>query len=162
MALIVEDGTGVEGAESLASVEFADAYHAARGNAAWAAIASTEIKEQLLRKATDYAVGVYYGSWLGSQVSSAQALPFPRYVNGSNVGVPLSIQQAIAELALIAKTTSLMPNVTRGKKRVKVGPIEVEYDGASPASTKFVAASLRFSPWLSGMVNGAMVKLVRS
>lgn len=162
MALIVEDGTGVIGAESLASVQFADTYHAARGNAGWASVASTEVKEQLLRKATDYAVAMYAGAWNGTPVKADQAMPFPRYIAGANVGLPLSIQQAIAELALIAKTTPLMPNVTRGKKRVKVGPLEVEYDGNAATSTKFVAASLRFGPWLSGVATGAMVKLIRS
>lgn len=162
MALIVEDGTGVTGAESLASVEFADAYHAARGNAGWASVASTEIKEQLLRKATDYIVNVYASAWAGNPVKSNQAMPFPRYVAGSNIGLPLSIQQATAELALIVKTTPLMPSITRGKKRVKVGPLEVEYDGNAANATKFVAASLRIAPFLSGMATGAMVKLVRS
>lgn len=162
MALIVEDGSGVTGAESLASVAFADAYHAARGNAAWAAVASEEVKEQLLRKATDYIVNMYAGSWSGVEVVAGQAMPFPRYVASSNIGVPLSVKQATAELALIAKTTPLMPNITRGKKRVKVGPLEVEYDGNAATSTRFVAASLRLAPFLSGMATGAMVKLVRS
>ncbi len=162
MALIVEDGTGVTGAESLASVAFADAYHAARGNAGWASVASTEVKEQLLRKATDYAIAVYYGNWNGVEVATGQALPFPRYVNTINIGNPLGVQQAIAELALIAKSTPLMPNVTRGKKRVKVGPLEVEYDGSAATATKFVAASLRFAPFLGGAVSSAMVKLVRT
>lgn len=162
MALIVEDGTGVANADSLASVAFADQYHADRGNAGWASVASTEVKEQLLRKATDYAVAMYSGLWNGVEVVAGQSLPFPRIIAGKNVGVPLSVKQAIAELALIAKTTPLMPNVTRGKKKVKVGPLEVEYDGNSATATKFVAASLRFGPWLSGIATGAMVKLVRS
>lgn len=162
MALIVEDGTGIAGAESLASVAFSDSYHAARGNSGWTDIASVEIKEQLLRKATDYIVAMYAGAWAGTPVKSDQAMPFPRYVAGSNIGLPLSIQQATAELALIAKSTPLLPSVTRGKKRVKVGPLEVEYDGNAATSTKFVAASLRIGPFLSGLASGAMVKLIRS
>lgn len=159
--LIVEDGTGVLNAESLASVAFADTYHAARGNSAWTGIASVETKEQLLRKATDYAVNTYAGAWAGVTVSSTQSLPFPRLVSSVNIGLPVSIQQAIAELALSAKTSPLMPNITRGKKRVKVGPIEVEYDGTSSVATAFVNASLRFAPYLVGIATGAMVRLVR-
>lgn len=163
MALIVEDGTGVDGAESLASVAFADEYHAARGNTAWTDIAQNETKEQLLRKATDYAVNMYAGSWAGVTVSPTQSLPFPRIVNGTNIGLPISIQQAIAELALSAKTSPLSPNISRGKKRVKVGPIEVEYDGNSASATIFVAASMRFAPFLSGFSsNSAMARLVRT
>lgn len=162
MALIVEDGTGVANAESLASVAFADTYHANRGNIVWADIADVATKEQLLRKATDYAVAKYAGLWAGVPVSEAQFLPFPRTVNGTNIGLPVSIQQAIAELALSAKTSPLMPNIVRGKKKVKVGPIEVEYDGNSAVATTFVAASLRFAPFLSGVASGAMVKLVRT
>lgn len=162
MALIVEDGTGVANAESLASVAFADTYHANRGNIAWGDIADVATKEQLLRKATDYAVAKYAGLWAGVPVSEAQFLPFPRTVNGTNIGLPVSIQQAIAELALSAKTSPLMPNIVRGKKKVKVGPIEVEYDGNSAVATTFVAASLRFAPFLSGVASGAMVKLVRT
>lgn len=163
MALIVEDGTGIANAESLASVAFADTYHAARGNAGWAAIAEVEVKEQLLRKATDYAISVYAGKWAGVTVSPTQSLPFPRIVNGTDIGLPLAIQQAVCELALTAKTSPLMPNISRGKKRVKVGPIEVEYDGNSAVATSFVSASLRFGPFLSGLAsNGAMARLVRT
>lgn len=159
--LIVEDGTGVANAESLASVAFCDTYHADRGNAAWGAF-TLQVKEQQLRKATDYAVAVYNNAWSGLPVASGQSLPFPRIVDSLNVGVPLSIKQAIAELALIAKTTPLMPNVTRGKKRVKIGPIDIEYDGSAPTSVKFISASLRFGPWLATPVSAAMVKLTRS
>ena len=159
MALIVEDGTGKPDAESLASVAFADAYHAGRGNAAWAAT-DAEVKEQLLRKATDYIVSMYAGSWAGLELVAGQALPFPRSPWG--LVVPVPIQQACAELALIAKTTPLMPNVTRGKKRVKVGPLEVEYDGNAATSTKFVAASLRIGPFLSVLSTGPFAKLVRT
>lgn len=161
MALIVEDGSGVADAESLASVAFADAYHEARGNGAWAAL-TTEVKEQLLRKATDYIVGTYFNAWSGALVNANQALPFPRIVGGSNVGVPLSIKQGTAELALIARSTSLTPVVKRGKKKVKVGPLEVEYDGNAPTATLFTAVSLRFGPWLNAPGNSAMVRLIRT
>jgi hypothetical protein len=158
MALIVEDGTGVAGAESLATVAFADAYHAARGNTAWATIDLT-VKEQLMRKATDYAAVMYGPSMAGVSVFVNQPLPFPRNLWPT---VPVVIQQAIVELALIARTTPLLPNITRGKKMVKVGPLEVQYDGNSATSTNFVAASLRFAPFLSTLSAGPFAKLVRT
>ena len=35
MALVVENGTGVTGADSYVDLTYLDAYHAAHGNAAW-------------------------------------------------------------------------------------------------------------------------------
>ena len=160
MALIVEDGTGIADAESLASVEFFKDYHAKRGNAV-AATLTDEVIEQLLRKATDYAVALYATQWGSEPAVVGQALPFPRVAWG--LTVPLPVQQAIAELALIARTTPLMPNVTRGKKKVKVGPLEVEYDGNASTSTNFVAASLRFAPFLYLVATASpFAKLVRT
>lgn len=162
MALIVEDGTGIPDAESMASVAFADDYHAKRGNAGWAAIAGEATKEQLLRKATDYAVDLYAGLWAGIPATDHQNMPFPRIVGGINIGLPVSIQQAIAELALVAKTSPLTPNISRGKKKVKIGPLEVEYDGNSPVATAFTSASLKFAPFLTtGFKTGINAKLVR-
>lgn len=159
MALVVEDGTGKADAESLTSVAFFMDYHAKRGNTA-AATLTEETVEQLLRKANDYFSGVYAGSLRGVPLFSIQALSFPRDLWPGEP--PVAIQQAIAELALIAKSTPLMPSISRGKKRVKVGPLEVEYDGTSSTSTNFVAASLRIAPFLSGLVRGPFAKLVRT
>lgn len=53
--LNVEDGTGVIAlANSYVGVAEADNYHVARGNAAWAAAATEEIREEALIRATDY------------------------------------------------------------------------------------------------------------
>lgn len=160
MAFIAEDGTGIAGANSLASVEFADVYHAERGNVAWAAL-DLSAKQQNLVKATDYAVGKYGAVFNGCLVISNQALPFPRYINGVNILLPVGIQQAIAELALISATTNLMPTLGRSKKSVQVGPIKVEYDEDSSQEKQFISASLKLCPFLRG-ISGAMVKLVRS
>lgn len=59
MALTVEDGTIVAGADSYISAEDATAYHAARGNSAWAAL-TADAMDQHIRKATDY-MGQVYG-----------------------------------------------------------------------------------------------------
>lgn len=165
MAFTVEDGTGIANANSLVSVAFADNYHAERGNSGWTDIADETTKQQLLIKATDYFVDKFGLVLLGDPVASGQALPYPRYVYISgvktNVGNPIGLQRGIAELALIAKTTPLVPSVTRGKKRVKIGPIDIEYDGSSPVATQFTAAVMKFAPYLSSYASGAMAKLVR-
>lgn len=160
MAFVAEDGTGLPNANSLTSVAFADAYHAERGNAAWAAINNTR-KQQLLIIATDYVVGIYGMAFIGARAVTGQALPFPRIVNYVNVGNPDGVQQAIAELALVANTASLSPNISRGKKRVKIGPLEVEYDGNSPSQTRFVSASLKLAPFLKATASGNMARLQR-
>ena len=161
MPFIVETGVGYNNSNSLASVEFADEYHAERGNAAWADIELAR-KQQLLIKATDYATGKYGSAFDGRKAIAGQALPFPRIVNYTNVGNPIGVQQAIAELALIANTTPLSPNVARGKKRVKVGPIDVEYDGNSSTQTEFVTASLKLAPFLKSTAGGMTRRLVRT
>jgi hypothetical protein len=162
MPFVAEDGTGYANANSLSSVEFADNYHAERGNAAWAAF-DLERKQQLLIKATDYVTGVYNVAFEGRRAVAGQGLPFPRIVNYANVGNPIGVQQAISELALVAHTTPLSANISRGKKRVKIGPLEVEYDGNSPTQTMFVSASLRLAPFLkAGSTNGFNIRLTRA
>lgn len=170
MPLIVETGTGVANADSLASIAFIDEYHAARGNGAWAAISTIERKEQLARRATDYLRVTYYGAWIGVAAFLGNNLPFPRNpltpreFGLYELGVPLEVKQALAELALIANTVALFPNpsTTRGKKRVKVGPIEVEYDSTSGAQNKFVGASMLLIPFLKRMATTNMAKLIRA
>lgn len=160
MAFTVEDGTGVVGANSLASVAFADAYHADRlTGTAWTAVGDAAAKQKLLVAATDYVVDLYAGALAGKLALVTQALPFPRY--GFSI-VPVGVKAAVVELALVSNTTPLLVNVGRGKKKVKVGPLEVEYDGNSAVQTFFVAASLKMAPYLTGYgVSRVMVPLVR-
>ncbi len=112
MALITEDGSGKADAESFASVADADAWHAARGNAAWAALTAGE-KEINLRKATDYMQQSYRSAWAGQRVTSTQALDWPRYdvplkdLPGSyypSDTVPAEVRNACIMLALKAST----------------------------------------------------------
>lgn len=145
MALNVGNIANNPSLDSPISVKGADTYHELRGNTAWAEI-DDEVKEQLLRKATDYMIATYGRSWSAVVIAMVQ--------------VPLLMAQAAAELALTAKTTPLLSNITRGKKRVKVGPLEVEYDGTSAVQTQFVLASRKLAPLLIAR-NGAMVKLTR-
>ena len=79
MALTAEDGSIVTGAESLCSVADADAYHSGRGNAAWAALATTALKEEALRRATDFMRQRYRGRWQGRIVQKGQPQDWPRY-----------------------------------------------------------------------------------
>lgn len=170
MALEVEDGTGKANAESFVSVAEALTYHAARGNTAWAALASDALREQALRRATDYMQQVYRSRWQGSRVSSAQRLEWPRdgvtkranypyhdyYAN--NI-VPEEVRNVCAELALKAATASLAPDLDRAKSSVTVGPLSVTYDPASPEAKRYRAVEMTILHMLEGAGNSA--RLVR-
>ncbi|CAB4131768.1 hypothetical protein UFOVP131_39 [uncultured Caudovirales phage] len=145
MALSVGNIAASSTYDSAVSVEYVDAYHEARGNAAWG-LTDPTVKEQLLRKVGDYLSATYGRVWSRGLVASST--------------VPVALAKASAELALIAKTTPLVTNVTRGKKRVKVGPLEIEYDGNATTQTQFVMASRMLAPLLVA-TSGAMVKLNR-
>lgn len=143
MALITENGTGLANAESYISVIDATAYHAARGNAAWAALADDATREQMLRRATDFIEQLYRDRWAGYRVSLTQALSWPRYeapvkdAHSPTFGnlrayypsdaVPTLVAKVCALLALraISGELSAIPDVA--VKRKRVGPIDIEY-----------------------------------
>ena len=137
MSLIVEDGSGMANAESYISVANADTYHSNLGNTAWASLTTT-VKEQLLRKATNYMVQVYRQSWAGYRKNDTQALDFPRiavplwdtgvYSYYPDDEVPKEVKDACCEFALKANSATLAPDVDRLTKREKLGSLEVEYD----------------------------------
>lgn len=165
MALIVEDGTGLANAESYVSVAEATTYHADRGNAAWAAIATDTIREQLLRKATNFMSQNYRMRWASFRVTVAQALDWPRawvalrdapYGYGSfsayvpNNVVPVEVRRACAELALLANSGDLNPPLERATASEKVGEIAVTYDVHGPEYKRYRAIDQILSPYLVG------------
>jgi hypothetical protein len=169
MALIVEDGTGLAGAESFCSVDAADTYHTARGNeTAWTDLDST-VKEQHLRKASDYMEAVYRSNWDGYRVNGTQALSWPRHevrikdYTGwyPSDAVPAVVANACAELALRSVSGALAPDIKRQVKRIKVDVIETEYaDGATPY-TRFRAVDNMLEPFFGG-ASGMNIKIVRA
>lgn len=171
MALIVEDGTGLVNAESFISVADATKYHSDRGNAAWAALATDTLREQALRRATDYMQQVYRLRWRGYRKTLAQAIEWPRlavrradfdvfpaYV--ANDIVPVEVANACAEFALRAASAALAPDLTRAKSGVVIGPLRVDYDPASPEATRYRAIDGILLPYLCD--TGASVRLVRT
>lgn len=162
MALIIPPAPG---ATSLCSVADADAYHAARANAAWALL-DNDAKEAALIRATDFMGQAYGQRWKGVRASSAQTLDWPRYgavVNGYDLpgdSVPVAVANACAELALRASAKPLAPDVGRLKSRVKVGPIETEYVAGSGAQTKYSAVDSMLAGYLSG--GTSMISVVRA
>lgn len=156
MSLIIENGTGLANAESYIAVTAATAYHASLGNAAWAALASDTIREQLLRKATGYMQQTYNGRWKGVQATSTQALDWPRVgvlVNGwvvPNLTIPVDLANACAELALRAASADLSPDVGPQVTSETVGSISVSYAVGARQTTAFKAVDNLLAKYLTG------------
>ncbi len=163
MTLVVEDGSGKANAESYISVADADARHTALGNSAWTG--DTTAKEAALRRATAYMEQAYRSRWTGERMTAAQALSWPRWgvcVEGFIVdsdAVPNEVAHACADLALRSLENDLAADLTRGVLREKVGPIETEYDAASPQATRFRAVEMALEPFFKA--SSSMASLVR-
>jgi len=180
MSIIVEDGTGKADSETYISVADASTYHTARGNSAWAALATDAIREQCLRKATDYMIQAYRSRWKGTRGSATQALDWPRsevylepvaavspsiyyeYSNlvASNI-VPEPVKRACAELALKAATAELLADQNQAVLSEQVGPIAVTYDKNSPQRVRYAAVDSLLSPYFRAG-GGCSVGLVRT
>lgn len=165
MALIVEDGTGKSDSESYISVADADTRHSNAGLTNWATLSTTE-KEQAIRRATQYMEQAFRLRWKGQRKERLQALSWPRYdvvVDCWSVDsdtVPSEIANACADLALKAAAGDLAPDLERGIKREKVGPIETEFDTATPQSKRYRAIEMTLAPFLKGSLMSA--SLVRA
>lgn len=142
MAFEAEDGTGNSEAVSYCSVEFADAYHAAAGNAAWTGLEQAK-KEQALVAATRWIENNYRGQWLGYVLTTNQALAWPRAgIVDPQTGVtyplgwfPKALAEATAELADEARQGKLYANADPSKPALTektVGPITYKYAPQSP------------------------------
>lgn len=134
MALIVENGSMVTGAESYASVAYSNSYHSLIGNESWSDL-DNSTKEQCLRKATQYMQSKYFSKWQGIKRDDDQALDWPRenvIIFGTsslvaNSIIPNEIKNACCLLALRASTSELVSDKERAIKREKIDVIETEY-----------------------------------
>ena len=152
MALVVEDGSGLAGANTLAGLDTADAYHAERGNQAWAS-AATAAREAALIRGSAF-LGRRY-RWRGYRLNQDQALCWPRGGVTDGDGwllpwdrVPRVVVQAACEAALRELAAPLDPDLPRGGRvlREKVDALEVEYHPAAPAGEAY--------PVLDGLLAG--------
>ena len=130
MALIVENGTGVAGANSYATTDAHRAYAAARG-VVLGIDADIETKNAL---AIDYLEGKR-NKFSGSKVNPLQALQYPRYgvsIDGyamEQTYIPLELIKANSQLILEQQNgVNIMP--TQNEPSIKsesIGPIKTEY-----------------------------------
>ncbi len=139
-SLIIENGSGVPGANSFATLSAADAYHADRANIAWSLAAQGE-RESALIRAGQYLNGL---AWKGRKTGRGNAMAWPRQgvvdddgfpLDGADVPMEVIWAQCEASLRELISPGMLSPDLPRGGSvaREKVGDIEVEYEsGAAP------------------------------
>lgn len=182
MAILVENGQGVPGANTFADAAYADAYFAASGEATWTGEAAA--KEAALVRAGRYLNGL---CWQGIEVQEGiQPMCWPRYDvpmrNASGMAcagysyaygaggyyaywpsnaVPERVKQAQCEAALrYLAGTDMLPDLERGGQVVmeRVDVITTQYANGAPAGTRFLAVEALLRPFLK---SGNCVDLVR-
>lgn len=170
MAITVEDGTVVTGADSYVSVAFADSYFEIDEAfaATWTAMTTAE-KETRLKWATrvlDQKV-----AWKGSKTTDTSSLRWPRTGVRDRDGniidtdeMPLQLKQVTCEVAKFLETNN--PTTSQGGdalKRIAVDVIEIEYqEGTSqPEAPPLINQLLRglgTYPSAGGHVFGKIIK----
>jgi hypothetical protein len=160
MSIIAEDGTGIAGAETYASVTFVDAYFVARSHLAiattWAAVGTTTAKKEgALREASTYLDAEFGARYRGTRAGRVQGLQWPRTgaLDGEGYplpALPLELQQAAAELAGRAVSAPLADDEARGGdiKRMKAGSVEIEYAQGARLGTTYGIVSKMLVPLL--------------
>ncbi len=150
MALIIEDGSIVAGANSFATVVECRAYCDARALVLPTADADVEV---LLINAADY-LFTLEEDYQGLRVDSTQVLPFPRetvILYGADISgtIPQILKDGQSRLAFDATTTTLQATgAGRVTKEETVGPVGVEYaeDGVSNPQAQPTAALTILKP----------------
>jgi len=109
MALIVEDGTGLDDANAYVSEANVDTHHSDRNNTKWEDFSSVE-KQAAIIRATDYVDKRFGIRWVGFRQQKGQSLDWPRadafdrsgYQLSGVDDVPRQLERACAEYALRA------------------------------------------------------------
>ena len=158
MALIIEDGTGVDNANSYISVAEARSFAALRSLILPSGDSEVEV---LIIKAFDYLESLDYK---GEHANPPQAAEFPRrslYLQGvlfSETEIPYKLKQAQCQLTFEAVATELQPT-GNGKEVIKekVDVVEVQYSekGINVARPTFTSVNSFLKDLLkSGLSSG--------
>lgn len=165
MTLTVEDGSGVAGAESYASIAEIDAYWANRPHdplaITWAA-ADTDDKEGAAREASDFLDAEFGPFYKGHRAGYVQGLLFPRTKAMDEAGFPLpgrppELLSATCQLAARAISARLSEDLDTAmpvkKTMLKVGSFaeEIEYAGTPAVGKKFGSVANLLAPILNGL-----------
>lgn len=154
MAIIVEDGTIVAGADSYVTLAAYQAYGAARG---WTLADSDPADEISLRRAFD---GINRNwTYRGVADSADQPGAWPRSIAE---GIPQRVKDAQCELAYqVQGGLDVFATITTSKtmERKKVGPIETEVETLPTGKPRVEAVTTLLRPYLSA--GAGQVQLVR-
>ena len=155
MALVIEDGTLVAGANSFVTRAEIIAYAAARG----ITIADEDATDILAINAMDY---LWTLCFKGDPVEATQTTPFPRMglVDGDTADdyvhtIPAGVKNAQLQLALDSNAgIDLLrsTNPTPALKRSKVGPIEREFFAPNSLTLDGTAPLTVATAWLAPFV----------
>ncbi len=168
MALIVEEGSIVAGADSYVSLSDARALAAKYG---WDLPADDTEAEQALRNGAGY-VGLQEPAMCGSRVSSAQELAYPRK-NVTLYGFPVAVDsipsqviraQVAAAVEYGAGTAVRAASDGRAVSMERVeGAVTVEYfnNGNNGSSVVITSAMDALAPLLCGLNNGSSFNVYR-
>lgn len=158
MALTVEDGTGIEGADAYVDTIDVDTYAAAYGKTGWDVLSST-LKETHIRRSTQFIDNKY--PFVGTPLKAEQGLLFPMQslvVRGWPVtGLPRQLLDAVCELAIISVTTDLVDSVAARAytyRKVEVGDVKKteRYEEGTDDQKIFYSVELLLTPLLSSML----------
>ena len=152
MALIIEDGTIVAGANSFVTDAELLAYADVRGVSLPPTSAA---REALLAGAMDYLFSKE-PMMKGCRVSADQALPYPRQdvcFNGfeiSKTTIPSLLKQSQIESAIAASTIALLPTESlQNVQSTKVDVLEISYfQGGSMTTVNLQAVDAKLKPLL--------------
>lgn len=166
MALTVEDGSGVTGADSYVTLVEARAWALARGTTLSAVDAELE---PLLVRATDY-IGTLESRFAGSRVEAAQSLAWPRkdvVLYGEDLAdnvIPPQVKNAQVLLAMDLANGSTLMSTGDGRLAIEetVGPITTRYaDSQGSTSGDTPQAALSMLEPLFGTTGGFGLSSVR-
>ena len=167
MALIVEDGTGLQTAESYLSVADCSTTLAKFGNeAAFDALATEALREQALRKATQYIDSTYGDEFSGEVKGLLQSLEWPRVEATNSRGqevaegtLPQELLNAVAAATNDSLTNDLFADDSNGaliaSESVGVGggaiTESLSYVGGKSSSYVSQTAKRYIKPLLTGL-----------
>ena len=164
MALTIEDGSGVVGANSYIDVAAARSYAVARGLALPAADGDVEA---LLIKAMDF-IEAYRGDFQGLKTAATNSLQWPRTgvtLDGyplAEDAIPQVLKDAQAQLAVDAQNVDLMPTGT-GREVVmeRVDVVQVQYteSGNTNPQPIFTKAEALLKPLFKSGLFGSLRSL---
>lgn len=158
MAVIVESGAGIVGADSYLAPAEADAHHAAFGWSGWAA-ASIQAREAALRRATLAIDGLFAGRWRGHKAVpwTVNVLAWPRSGVRDETGaaivadgaIPYGLKVAVAEAArLELEQPGALAEAMRRLQRFTLGPLAVELAEGGEGAGVPPALALPLAPLL--------------